>query len=67
MTPYPHLPTAKVPTLIGNPTPVLKCFNSPSPQTFYFPLQLEIAAFAFFTYGYSQQAHVYISEAIITD
>ena len=31
------------------------------------PNRLEMAASAFFTYGYFQQAHVHISEAIITD
>ena len=54
--------SAKVPPPpeIGNPTTVLKFFNPlPSPQTFYSPLQLEMAASAVFTYGYSQQAHVH--------
>ena len=48
---------------------VLNFFNPPppSPQTFYSPLRLEMAASAFFTHGYFQQAHVHISEAIITD
>ena len=31
------------------------------------PLLLEMAASAFFTHGYFQQARVHISEAIITD
>ena len=41
--------------------PVLKVFYRPPPssQTFYSPLQLEMAASAF--------VHVHISEAIITD
>ena len=41
--------------------------NPPSPQTFYSPLRLEMAAPAFFTHGYFQQAHVHICEAITTD
>ena len=52
------------------PTPVLKFFNTPSLQTFYSPpppLWLEMAASTFFTHAYYQQAHVNISEAIITD
>ena len=48
------------------PPLVLKFFNLPSPQTFYSPLQLEMAAYAFFKHDYFQQAHVHISEAIIT-
>ena len=59
-------PSKSNPLQIDNP-PVLKLFNPPSPQTFYSPLRLEMAASAFFTHGYFQQAHVYISEAIITD
>ena len=47
--------------------PVLKFFNPPSSQTFYSPLRLEMAASAFSTHGYFQQAHVHISEATITD
>ena len=39
----------------------------PSPQPFYFPLRLEIDASASLTHGYFQEAHVHISEAIITD
>ena len=39
----------------------------PSPQPFYFPLRLEIDASAFLTHGYFQEAHVHISEAIMTD
>ena len=49
---------------------VLKFFNHPpppSPQTFYYPLQLDRATSAFFTHDYFQQAHVNISEAVITD
>ena len=47
---------------------VLKIFNPhPSPQILTLPpLQLEMAASAFFTHGYFQQAHVHISEAITT-
>ena len=41
--------------------------SPPSPQTFYSPLRLEIDASAFLTHGYFQEAHVHISEAIITD
>ena len=55
-------------------TPTVKVRSSPkipprhpSPQFFYSPLGLEMAASAFFTHGYFQQAHVHISEAIITD
>ena len=51
--------------------PVLKFCSPllppPSSQTFYSPVRLEMAASAFFTHGYLQQAHVHISEAIITD
>ena len=46
------------PPQIGNP---LQSSN------LYSLLQLEMAASAFFTQGYFQQAHVHISEAIITD
>ena len=59
----PPLPPAKVP-----PSP--KIVYPPPPyshQTFYYPLQLEMTASAFFTHGYFQQAHVHISEAITTD
>ena len=65
LTPAP----VKVPPQIGNPPPVLKSLPTPPPhpQTFYSPLQLEIAASTFFTHGYFQQAHVNISEAIITN
>ena len=56
------------PPQIGNPPEVLKFFNPHhSPQTFYSPLRLEMTTSAFFTHGYFQQAHVQISEAIITD
>ena len=49
-------------------TPSLKIFKAPSSlQTSYSPLQLEMVASAFSTHAYFQQAHVYISEAIITD
>ena len=47
--------------------PVLKFFNLPQSSNFLLPLQLEIVASAFFTHGYFQQAHVHISEAIMTD
>ena len=51
-----------------HPPEVLTFFNHhPSPQTFYFPLRLEMTTSAFLTHGYFQQAHVQISEAIITD
>ena len=46
-----------------------KIFNPP-PQSSNFllaPLRLEMAASAFFKHAYFQQAHVNISEAIITD
>ena len=49
------------------PPPVLKFFNLPQSSNFLLPLQLEIVASAFFTHGYFQQAHVHISEAIMTD
>ena len=40
----------------------------PGPQTFYSPpLRQEMAASAFFTHGYFQQAHVHIFKGIITD
>ena len=69
------LPPAKVtsPPNIGTPQypPVLNFFTPapppPSPQPFYFPLRLEIDASAFLTHGYFQEAHVHISEAIMTD
>ena len=49
-------------------TPPLQQNDPPSPQTFTpLPLQLEMAASAFFRHGYFQQAHVHISETIITD
>ena len=48
-----------------NPPPVPNFFNS-SP-VLKLPLRLEMAASAFFTHGYFQQAHVDISQAIITD
>ena len=51
--------------------PVLKFFTPPPPppilKLFTHPLWLEMAASAFFTHSYFQQAHVHISEAIITD
>ena len=50
--------------------PVLKIFNlPPSPvlKLFTTPFRLKMAASAFFTHGYFQQAHVHISEAVITD
>ena len=62
LTPHPS-PQQKYPL-------VLKLFTPPPPyshQTFYYPLQLEMTASAFFTHGYFQQAHVHISEAITTD
>ena len=61
LTPHPS-PQQKYPL-------VLKLFTPPpySHQTFYYPLQLEMTASAFFTHGYFQQAHVHISEAITTD
>ena len=53
----------------SNPPPVLKFFNPPShpSSNFLLPRRLEMAATAFFTHGYLQQARVHISEAIITD
>ena len=53
----------------STPLPVLKFLTRPppSPQTFYSPLRLEMAASAFFTHGYFQKAQVHLSEAIITD
>ena len=62
-------PQAKIPPSSAAPPlpPVLKFFNKPSPQTFYSPLQLEMAASAFLTHGCFQQAHAHISEAIITN
>ena len=50
-----NLPVLKFPPQ----PPVLKLFTPPFWQ--------EMAASAFFTHGYFQQAHVHISEAIITD
>ena len=50
--------------------PVQKFFNSPSPQTFYFRLRLEMSTclnVCIFSHGYFQQAHFHISGAIITD
>ena len=63
---------SNLPPNIGTPQypPVLNLFTPappPSPQPFYFPLRLEIDASAFLTHGYFQEAHVHISEAIITD
>ena len=74
LPPPPHPPKVSPPKRIGNP-PSPNIFYPPtpicqSPQCFYptpTPLQLEVVASAFFTYGYFQQAHVHISEAIITD
>ena len=63
-------PAAKVTPTNQQPMP------PPSPKIFtpqssnlppLLPLQLEMAAFTFFTHGYFQQANVYISEAITTD
>ena len=47
-------PPAKIPRpKLVTPPPVLKFFNPPTPQTFYSPpVQLEMAASAFFTHGY---------------
>ena len=45
--------------LLPPPPPVLKLFT--------LPIRLEMAASVFFTHGYLQQAHIHISEAIITD
>ena len=60
-------PSKSNPPQIGN-SPFLKIFTTSSPQTFYSsPLWLEMATSAFFTHGYFQQAHIHISEAIITD
>ena len=44
--------------------------SSPSPQTFYFRLRLEMSTclnVCIFSRGYFQQAHFHISGAIITD
>ena len=42
--------------------------NPPSPKFLPpLPLWLEMAASAFFTHGYLQQAHVHMLETIITD
>ena len=46
--------------------PVLKFFT-PQSSNFLLPPLTGMAASAFFTNGYFQQAHVHISEAIITD
>ena len=54
------------PAIVSPPPPVLNFFNPSIPQSFYSPLQLEMAASAFFTHGYFQQAHVHTFEAIIT-
>ena len=60
-------PPAKIPPpQIGNP-PSPKFLPPPQSSNFLLPLRLEMAASAFFTHGYFQQAHVHISEAIITD
>ena len=57
-------PLAKVTSPSPPPLPPAP---TPSTQTFYSPLRLEMTASAFFAHGYFQQAHVHISEAIITD
>ena len=49
------------------PSPKIFYPHLPSPQTFYSPLRLEMEASTFLTHGYFQEAHVHISEAIITD
>ena len=46
---------------------VLNFFKPPVLKRFTPPLRLEMAAPAFFTHGYFQQAHVHICEAITTD
>ena len=46
--------------------PVLKFFT-PQFSNFLLPPLTGMAASAFFTHGYFQQAYVHISEAIITD
>ena len=62
------LPSKSNPPKLVTP-PVLKFFTPllPSPQTFYSPLRLKMAASTFYTHSYFQQAHVHISEAFITD
>ena len=61
--PQQKYPSLKLVTL----PPVLKFFNPPVLKPFTAPLKLGMDASVFFTYGYFQQAHVQISEAIITD
>ena len=63
LTPQQKYPSLKLVTL----PLVLKFFNRPVLKPFTAPLQLGMDASVFFTYGYFQQAHVQISEAIITD
>ena len=63
-------PPAKVtPLQIGNsPAPlILNFFNNSTVVKLFTPLRQEMAASAFFTHGYFQEAHVHISEAITTD
>ena len=50
------------------PPSVLKFFNNlpPSPKTFYSPPSTRNGCFGIFCNCYFQQAHCYISEAIIT-
>ena len=63
-------PPAKAPPPPKSITPPVLKFFSPSPPVLNLyipPLQLEMAASSFFTHGYFQQAHVHVSEAIITD
>ena len=64
-------PPAKVTPPNRQPVPALNFFNLPSPPSsnFFTPssVQLKMAASAFFTHGYFQQAQVHISGAILTD
>ena len=48
-------------------TPPLSKSNPPVLKLHLPPLRLKMVASAFFRHGYFQQAHVHISEAIITD
>ena len=59
-------PPPPPPLQIGNPPSPKFFLIPPSPQTFY-SAPLHGNASAFFTHGYLPQAHVHISEAIITD
>ena len=56
---------------IGNPTRQTQNFLTPPPRHKHLPppphLRLDMAASAFFTHGYFQQANVHNSEAIIID